>query len=764
MPTDDAGSLLDGVNVLVLGGDVAARAGRVLADLGADVVRLHDPERGDPLASRRSAWLAWSAGTTVGPATPEEAAALAARADVVIDTPHDDATIVLDCATAAPDAVWVRITPFGLDGPRAHWNATDHGIMAASGNMYSTGDPSRPPLHAAEPTSHAHSAGEAAYAAIAALASGRPQIIDLSMQECVFIANMGAIGRYEREGLRGSRGGAKIGTTREIWRAQDGFVSFGIRGGKARQASMELISKLVRDAGIDEPALDQDWATWHQNRAPAEQLAAMERAIGAYFATRTMQELYDIACETNLMLAPANSPKEVYASRQLGARGFFQPLGDVARFPTPFVHVHRAAPSRPTGPPRVTDRTPLFEGSGGHCAPDPSHREQPVWHGTRIIEFGSGAAGPIATRYFVEHGATVLRVESPSRPDFLRAMAVGAPGNPHGLEGAGMYDSLNCAKRHVTLNLKHPDAVALVKRLVAEWADAVAENYAPKAMKGFGLDYDALASVKPDLVMISACLNGQTGPHKDYPGFGGQGSALSGWNWITGWPDLEPVGPFGTITDSLAPRYVATALAAGLLRRQRTGRGCYLDLAQVEAGLWALSPWLLDHELDGTIGMRRGNANPDALVHGVYPSVDEDGVGDRWVAIACWTEAQRDALARVIAGPPADDAISAWTSWRTRLDAAEALQAAGVEAVPVQDFGDLQTDPQVLHRDHFVARTHPFLGPGRYERNGTRFSDATTGYDRAGPTFGQDNAWVLGELLGLSSAAIDALRDSGAMA
>ncbi len=235
--TQATNGLLAGVSVLVVGGDVAARAGRVLADLGADVVRLHRADAPDPLARRRAAWLAWSAGTTVAPATDDEAAALAATAAVVIDTPHDDATIVLD-PSCAPGAVWVRITPFGLEGPRATWRATDHGVMAASANMYSTGDPSRAPVHAAEPTSHAHAAGEAAYAAIAALASGRPQLVDLSMQECVFIANMGAIGRYAREQSRGGRGGAKIGKTREIWPTRDGFVSFGIRGVKARHASM----------------------------------------------------------------------------------------------------------------------------------------------------------------------------------------------------------------------------------------------------------------------------------------------------------------------------------------------------------------------------------------------------------------------------------------------------------------------------------------------------------------------------------------------
>ena len=93
--------------------------------------------------------------------------------------------------------------------------------------------------------------------------------------------------------------------------------------------------------------------------------------------------------------------------------------------------------------------------------------------------------------------------------------------------------------------------------------------------------------------MISACLNGQTGPHRDYPGFGGQGAALSGFNYLTGWPDREPIGPYGTITDSLAPRFVATALGAALLHHRRTGDGVYVDLSQVECAAWTLSDWLL---------------------------------------------------------------------------------------------------------------------------------------------------------------------------
>jgi benzylsuccinate CoA-transferase BbsF subunit len=390
-----------------------------------------------------------------------------------------------------------------------------------------------------------------------------------------------------------------------------------------------------------------------------------------------------------------------------------------------------------------------------------------------ILEFGSGAAGPIATRYFAEHGATVLRVESRSRPDFLRVYALGAD-NPHGLEGAPMYDGLNVGKRNVTFNLKHPDAVALVKRLVVEWADAVAENFAPRAMKGFGLDYDSLVTRKPDLVMISACLNGQTGPHRDYPGFGGQGSALSGFNWLTGWPDREPAGPHATITDSLAPRFVAAALAAGLLYRRRTGRGVHLDLAQVEAGAYTLSPWLLDYEVDGVSRARDGNRSARAVPHGAFPCAGDD----RWITIAAWTDDDWRRLAGItgiddpgldtFAGRAAridevEAALAEWTATRDRDRTAADLQAAGIEAVPVQDFGDLHDDPQVAHRGHFVPLTHPVMGPGLYERNGFRLSDAPAGYARSGPTLGQDNDWVLGHVLGLSIDDITRLTEAGAL-
>ncbi len=726
--------------VVDLTGEPGAMAARMLADLGAEVVR-PEPSGGDPLRALPHRFTAWTHRSTMltvsGPDDPA-LTDLLDHAHVVLDTPGFPDAWDLDPG-GAPNAVWVSLTPFGLDGPRAHWRASDLGVMAASGNMYCTGDPDRAPVRCSEPSGYAHAAAETAFAALTGLASGRPQRIDVSMQEAVAVANMSTPSQFPVTGFRGLRRGANIGRTREIWPTTDGFVSFGLRGGKARVPSLETLTRLV-----DTDTLRRvDWQEFSPNTADDETLRAVEADVAAFFARHTMAELYEIACETNLMLAPINSPKEILASAQLAARDFFEARPDGTRLPASFVTVthlgsHPPEPATPTRPP-----------------PGPG-----AWSGTFIVELGSGAAGPIATRYFVEHGATVLRIESKSRPDFLRVYALG-PKNPHGLEGAAMFDGLNPSKRDVLFNLKHPTAVELVRRLVTNHADAVAENFAPRAMKGFGLDYASLVRDKPDLVMVSACLNGQTGPHKDYPGFGGQGSALAGYNFLTGWPDREPVGPHGTITDSLAPRFVATALAAGLLHRRTTGQGVYLDVSQVEAAIYTLTPWLLEYQATGIARGRAGNDDPRALVHGAFPCADEPGTDgrpltDRWVAIAAWTPDERDRLV-AITGPD----LAAFTRTRTALDVATTLQAAGIEAVPVQDFGDQHTDPQIAHRGHYVERTHPFMGPGRYERNGFRLSDAEGGYDRSGPTLGQDQDWVLGELLGLDPDEQAALAADG---
>jgi crotonobetainyl-CoA:carnitine CoA-transferase CaiB-like acyl-CoA transferase len=773
--------LLAGVRVVDLAGEPAAMTGRILADLGAAVTRV-EPPGGDGLRQvppfgpdgRSLRAVVWHAGKTVLEldGSDPRLAELLAGADVVLATPGGPGGLDVSPSTA-PDAVWVNVTPFGGDGPRSGWKAGDLGVMASTGNMYCTGDPDRAPVRCSEPTGWAHVGPEAAMAALTGLASGRPQVVDVSAQEAVMIASMGHAGRFPKNGMRGKRSGANIGVTREIWPCADGFVSFGLRGGKARVKNLETITRLVDEDGLATPALtDRDWTTYDHLKMSPEELEAIAAPIAQYFAAHTMTELYETAVETNLMLAPANSPRQLIESRQLAFRDFFCAFDGVTHLPRSFLvvtspgdAVERPGPVEPRRAPAAAARKHPPAGGSGTGA----------WAGTKILEFGTGAAGPIAIRYFAEQGATVIRIESRSRPDFLRTYGLG-PNNPCGLEGSDMFDSLNVGKLGLTLNLKHPEGVGLAKRLI-DWTDAVAENFAPRAMKGFGLDYVSLVEEKPDLVMISSCLQGQTGPHKDYPGFGGQGSALGGYNTLTGWPDREPIGPYGTITDSLAPRFVATALAAGLLYRRRTGWGVHLDVSQVEAAVYSLSPWMADFDVNGHSGVRQGNRSDRFVPHGAFRCAGDD----RWVAVACWddddwhrltdvlgvdhatatrlgtVEARREAVDEV------EKLVESWTSTRDAAVVAEVLQAVGVEAVPVADLGDASSDPQLAHRGHFVTLDHPCMGPCGYERNGFRLSDAPAGYERTSPLLGEHNEMVLGEILGLDAAERRRLQDEGVL-
>jgi benzylsuccinate CoA-transferase BbsF subunit len=405
-----------------------------------------------------------------------------------------------------------------------------------------------------------------------------------------------------------------------------------------------------------------------------------------------------------------------------------------------------------------------------------THEEEGIFRGVRILELGSGAAGPGATRYFAEQGATVVRIESRARPDFLRLLQ-STPGL--GLDGSPMFILLNANKRSVALNLAKPAAVALVKRLASGWADAVVESFAPGVLERLGLDYPNLRKEKPDLVMLSSSLFGQSGPQRSYPGFGGQGSAIAGFNHLTGWPDREPHGPWGTITDSLSQRYATVALTAALRERLRTGRGQYLDLSQIEVGVYSLCESIVRCSASGEAPSRRGNHDAHAAPHAIYPCRGED----RWIAIAVVDDASWRALVQVL-GEPAwacepglaslggrlarqaelDQRLAEWTRTHEAETLMQALQAAGVAAGVVQDFRDLLADPQLAHRNHFVRLRHAHLGELLFEQPGFRLSSAPGLVREPGPDLGADTRAVLGEALGLSHAELAELEANGVAA
>jgi benzylsuccinate CoA-transferase BbsF subunit len=279
--------------------------------------------------------------------------------------------------------------------------------------------------------------------------------------------------------------------------------------------------------------------------------------------------------------------------------------------------------------------------------------------------------------------------------------------------------------------------------------------------------------------MISTCLNGQTGPQRHYPGFGGQGSALSGFNHLTGWLDREPVGPYGTITDSLSPRFAALLLASALLHRARTGEGQHVDLAQVEAGIACLSESIVTFTANGDILGRMGNRSRHAAPHGVFRCAD-DGGRDRWVAVAVHDDADWARLVAALGRPAwaADPALAtaagrlagvddvergveAWTRTRTPADAAAVLQAAGVDAAPVEDLGDLHDDAQLAHRAHFRTVEHAVLGRHPAETHAIRGTDLAPEIRTPAPRLGEHTEHVLRELLGMPADEFARLRDAG---
>lgn len=302
-------------------------------------------------------------------------------------------------------------------------------------------------------------------------------------------------------------------------------------------------------------------------------------------------------------------------------------------------------------------------------------------------------------------------------------------------------------------------------------------------MAKWGLDYETLSRNHPGLVMLSTSVNGQYGPHAQLAGYGNVGAALSGFQFITGWPDRSPIGPFGPYTDYVGPRASLAALLAALDHRDRTGQGCYLDVAQVEAGIWLQAPEIADCSANGTIAKRIGNADREFAPHGVFKCRPEAESGaERHIAVVVTNETEWTALAEAIGRPDLRDderlrtatgrlahatkiesAIAGWAAGLDVVAAEKSLQDAGVPAHRSASSRDLAEDPQIAHRGHFVHLSHPVLGETVVEGPRYLLSETPGRVRRAAPTFGQDNGYVLKELLGLGDEQVAQLQEQGVL-
>jgi benzylsuccinate CoA-transferase BbsF subunit len=388
----------------------------------------------------------------------------------------------------------------------------------------------------------------------------------------------------------------------------------------------------------------------------------------------------------------------------------------------------------------------------------------------KILDIMWVMAGPAGTRLLADYGPTIVRVDSQRRIDTARTLQPFFKRKP-GPDNSALFQNLNAGKYGVSIDLTKEAGREVIRDLV-RWADVVTESFSPRAMKGWGLDYESLRKIKPDIIMISSCLMGQSGPWAKFAGFGNLAAAISGFFNLVGWPDRPPAGPFSAYTDYVSPRFTAIAILAALEHRRRTGQGQYIDQSQAEASLHFLTPALLDYTVNGRVQGGMGNRDFEMAPHGIYPAAGED----RWLALAVQTEQQWSALCSVMGKTSLtndvrfathearrqhqdelDDIISAWTKTQDRFVLEEMLQARGVAAGAVRTVHEQAADPQLQHRKHFVPVEHATLGTVTVEGSRFRMSRTPAEVKRAAPTWGQDNQYVLEQILGYSEEKITEL-------
>ncbi|HEY7294995.1 MAG TPA: CoA transferase [Dehalococcoidia bacterium] len=396
--------------------------------------------------------------------------------------------------------------------------------------------------------------------------------------------------------------------------------------------------------------------------------------------------------------------------------------------------------------------------------------------GIHVVDFAWVGVGPIVSRHLADFGATVVRVETSTRPDTLRLAPPFRDGQP-GLDRSAFGAVYNTNKLGMALNLRLPRAREMALRLV-RWADIVTDSMTPGSLAKLGLGYEDLRRVKPQIVMYSTTQMGQTGPYRNFGGYGQHGASTAGLHALTGWPDRAPAGIYGAYTDFVAPWFLYTALVAALDYRDRTGEGQYLDESQVEAALQLLGPPLLDYFANGRVLQRNGNEDAEMAPHGVFPCAGDD----RWIAITVRDAGDWAALTRVIGRPEweSDDALQSaeqrhahgdeigaaicdWTRQRSPAEAMAALQAAGVPAGVVQTCEELFADPQLLHRGHWWTLDHAVMGPHAYDAPAWKLSETPAQPRRAGPTLGQHTHAICHEILGLSDDEIAELTAEGVL-
>ncbi|MCY3948522.1 MAG: CoA transferase [Acidimicrobiaceae bacterium] len=763
-------------------------AGNLLAQLGADVV-LAEPPGGWPRGYSHDAYNRGKRSVTV--ASAADVAALAATADIVL---HNDGTLFeIDLAAMRESngqLITVHITPWGETGPKADWQADDLVLFASSGQLAVTGDSDRPPVRISIPQAWLHGCAQAAVAALVALEHrarmGRGQHIDLSTQQAVCETALSAI-LYAPAGLaevQREAGGVRFGDLmlRTIYPCKDGYIIVTVAFGPMIGPMVRRFLTWMHAEGFcDDDTLNKDWVNFALQLQTGEEsidvIEGLMDDIARFCLTKTKAEMIERGLQDSLLICPVNTLQDVLDSPQLADRNFWDDV-DGARMPGRLV-LAGATPLHVLGPaPDAGQHTAEVIAAGDArlaSAPQPlsadARTDKPL-AGLKVADLSWVAAAPLATKILAHWGATVVRVETQNRPCLLRG-ALGHRDDVPDQENAIAWHSTNANKMTISLNLSKPEARDVVRDLAA-WADVVVESFTPGTMAAWGLGYDDLRDVNPELVMVSSCVMGQTGPFRQFAGFGNMAASIAGFFDITGWADRGPAGPYLAYTDYCSPRFTVCALLAALDHRRRTGEGQHLDFSQMEAAVHLLAPAIAELQDTGDMRSRRGNDDDQMVPHGVYPTMGDD----EWIAIAVSDDEQwrslaiemrqeelavLDTAARRERRVELDEIVAAFTSRQNGPGLMYRLQAHGIAAHHVQNSGACFNDPQLAHRQHFQWMPHDFARSTVVDGVPYTLSAAHNGFEWAGPMYGEHTMEVLENLLGYDAERVAELAIAEAL-
>ena len=770
-----------------LAGPLGQCFGKLLADLGADVIKV-EPAEGDPArclvpfagvlplpegslsflnynTNKRSIIL--DLASRDGKRLLRQ---LAVTSDVLVEsfTPGYLDSLGLGYRSLSrinPGLIMTSITPFGLKGPHSHFQGSELVTQAMGGLMYIQGDDNSPPCAAPCDQASQLACMHAGYGTLAALRyrreTGRGQTVDVSLQDVVAHL-LFTLTRYANTGTILRRLGTAVDVApNNFYRCRDGYVCLSI--------FLDHHWRVLAEWMGEEVTVDSRWADINFRRSNAK---VIDDAVAKFIGNFDQKEFLKQAQARHLSVMPLNTLEATVSDPHLRDRRYFQEADHphIGRHAYPGGPYHFSATPwsvRRPAPLLGQHREEILAGiandntvtSVQRSKTDRKQRRSTTdlpLKGIRILDFTRVWAGPFGTRYLGDLGAEVIRVETSRYLDAGRLAVDGGP----------VFSEINRSKLGITLDFQSPEGQEIVRRLVGV-SDVVASNFSAGVLERRGLGYEDLKLVNPDIIVIGMPGYGNTGPYSEHVSYGGQVMALAGFSHLWGYPDSPyETRPKIAYPDFITPAAAAFSIMAALEHRSCTGQGQYIELAQLEAFLSTMGVALLDNLINGRTWQPMGNRDPNAAPHGAYPC---RGV-DQWCVITCFTQEQWKALCRAMGEPQwatgpefgslesrlrhedeLDAHIGGWSSEYTPHQVMRRLQKAGVPAGAVQSGEDLYRDHHLRARDFIVAVEHTDWGMQEHTGIPVRLSGSPGRIERGAPGVGQHNGYVFTELLGISS-------------